>query len=494
MQLQRLLFCLLINFTGSAVSAQTFENLDFSQRCDSSKTGLCHWDLSWGSKESVSPFYDRNANSLLLQGRQTGDVAFTEQSSIIQSPNGIRILNASAQIRSENIEGKGAGLDIQVLDEQNRLLTFKDMGGVYSISWVQGTTGWKVYSIAVVCPAEAHSIKIGAILYGKGKAWFRDYKVSAVSIESRKPGKLALKYVTAACDTIRLHSLWRDSIDMAALKATALKIAGNAKRTSDCYLAVQYLLESLRPFGDEHSFFMTPAEVKNLESGGSLVSSIGNPSFRIIDNCGYILVPPFHGTNMKLKLQYADSLQDAIAQLSGQGIAGWIVDLRQNTGGDMEPMIMGLGPLFSSEVLGSLVNVNNEYDSWSYKNGSYSWSDGYSSKVSHPVSLDKTLPVAVLISNQTGSSGEAVAISFVGNEKTKFFGAPTWGLTTGNGSFDLMDGANIHLASTIMADRTGKKYNGPVLPDFQIADTGKARDKAIEAAIEWIKREEAGKD
>lgn len=487
MRFALLLSCIFI--FQNQLKAQHFYNLDFKSKCDSSKTSLCYWDLSWGAKGSVSQYIYGKENYLLMQGASQNDVSFTEQSSILSSSKGIQIIAVSAFIRSENIEGKGAGLDIQLFDRQGQLLAFKDMGSFYSVNWVQGTSSWKKYSLSLVCPQETYKIKIGAILYGKGKAWFKNYKVSLLPIAGRKASKLAIKYISAACDTIQKHSLVKDSVNMPALKQIALKIAGNALTYRDCYLAVNYLLESLRPYGDEHSFFMTPEEVKNLESGGSLVSKIENPSHKIIDSCGYIFVPPFHGTNMELKLRYADSLQMAIRYLNKAGIKGWIIDLRENTGGDMEPMIMGLGPLFSSVKLGSLVDINNQYDDWNYKDGKYFWSTGYSSKVLQEIKPYKKLPIAVLISNKTGSSGETVVISFIGNEKTKSFGKATWGLTTGNGSFDLMDGANIHLASTVMADNTGKKYYGPIQPDYLIEENpASSKDAVIEKAVDWIRK------
>jgi hypothetical protein len=475
--------------TGNILPAHTqvFHNLDFKQTCDSSKTGLCYWDLSWGSKGSVSQDQNGTAKCLLIKGSKVNNVGFTEQSSTVKSNKGIQIITVSAAICSKNIEGKGAGLDIQAMDKDGRLIAFKDMGGIYSVNWVQGTSSWKTYSISLVCPAEAHTIKVGAILYGKGMAWFKDYKVSTVSIANRRPSNLAIKYISAACDTLQQHSLFRDSINIKELKETAFKIAGNAKTYNDCYLAVNYLLESLRPYGDEHSFFMTPKEVTNLQNGGSLISKIKNPSYKLIDECGYILVPPFHGTNPQRKLEYADSLQMAIQRLYALGVKGWIIDLRENTGGDMEPMVAGLGPLFSSEKLGSLVDVNKKYDSWYYEKGKYYWDDGYSSQVLHHVSLDRQLPIAVLTSNQTGSSGEAVVVSFIGNAQTRFFGQPTWGLTTGNGSYNLIDGANIHLASTIMADRIGKLYHGPIQPDEIIkVDPRDKEDVILKAAVKWI--------
>jgi carboxyl-terminal processing protease len=153
----------------------------------------------------------------------------------------------------------------------------------------------------------------------------------------------------------------------------------------------------------------------------------------------------------------------------------------------MEPMILGLGPLFDSEILGFLVDVNGKKESWAYRNGSYLWENKAKISVTDPVKLSSGLPVAVLHSSQTGSSGEIVLISFIGNAKTRSFGQPTWGLTTGNGAFDLPDGARMMLASTVMADRNGKKYSGCINPDVMV-DPGKPgeEDPVMKAAVEWI--------
>jgi carboxyl-terminal processing protease len=468
--------------------AQNFRNLNFEQACDTSQTGLCFWDLSWGSKNAVKQDIINGTKCLLLQGSKITSVTFTEQASSITPSGDIQILTVGADFQTKDIEGKGAGLNINLYDKDDQLVATKDMGGFYSIQWIKGTNDWKEYSISIVCPANAVRMKVGTILYGKGKAWVKNYKVTLTSIAGRKANKLAKKYITAACDTISQHSLVRDSIDIKSLKKTALKIAGSAKNYSDCYLAINYLLESLRPYGDHHSFFMKADEVVNWENNGSSVSKIEYPSYKAINDCGYILVPPFHGGNQNLMLAYADSLHQAIKKLERLGIKGWIIDLRQNTGGNMEPMIAGLGPLFSSVKLGSLVDVNNKANAWYYKDGKY-FGDGYTGwSVSNPVTVASNLPIAVLTSNRTGSSGEIVTISFIDNARTKSFGQPTWGLTTGNGSFNLPDGSRMFLASTIMADRNGRQFTGSIKPDVQIDNTIVDNvDMVLKAATDWIK-------
>lgn len=471
----------------TTVSAQNFLNLDFQQNCDSSETGLCYWDLSWGGKKSVSPEIIDGKHTLVITGQNENSVGFAEQEATVTDMTGDKILSISSLIKSEGIAGKGAGLNIGIYDANGILISTKDMGGFYSVSWITGTNNWKEYTISIVCPKETEKIKIGMILYGKGKVWFCDFDVETVSIDDRKPSELAQQYITSACDIIAENSLIRDSININDLMETAFKIAGPAEKYSDCFLAVNFLLESLRPFGDHHSFFMSADEVKNWEDEGSLISKIEFPTCKIIDSCGYILVPPFHGGNSKQMLAFADSLQKGLQILSNSNIKGWIVDLRQNTGGNMEPMIAGLGPLFNSEKLGSLIDVNGKYDSWFYKNGKY-YGDKYTGwEVSTPFQLTSVLPVAVLTSNQTGSSGEVVTISFIGNSNTKSFGQPTWGLTTGNGSFELIDGSQIFLASTIMADRNGHQYTASINPDFIIEDKSETdNDEIIDAAIKWI--------
>ena len=315
--------------------AQNFRNLNFEQACDTSKTGLCFWDLSWGDKNAVKRDTFNGEKCLLIQGNKATSVAFTEQASSITLSKDIQILTVSATFQTKDIEGKGAGLNISLYDKDEQLIATKDMGGFYSIEWIKGTNDWKEYSISLICPTDAIKIKVGAILYGKGKAWVKNYNVTLTSIAGRKANRLAKKYIASACETISKNSLVRDSIDIKSLKKTALKIAGSAKRYSDCYLAINYLLESLRPYGDHHSFFMKADEVMNWKNNGSSVSKIEYPSYSVINDCGYILVPPFHGGNQNLLLAYANSLQQAIKNLESLGIKGWIIDLRKNTGGNM---------------------------------------------------------------------------------------------------------------------------------------------------------------
>jgi len=464
-----------------------FKNLDFSEACDTSKTGLCYWDLSWGGKQAVRPEKSGTAQWLLITGKEENSVGFAEQTLLVPPSKSLQIITVSARMSAIDVKGRGAGLNLGIYDIADNLIFTKGMGYA-TANWMKGNSDWKEYNIKAVCPVGTAKIKLGAILYGKGQAKFDDYKVEFIEVEGRNASDLAIGYISAAADTIAKNSLYRDSIDIDSIKKTALTIAGPAKAYQDCHLAVEYMIESLRPAGDHHSFFMSPEEVKGWANTSDESANIQYANYKLIEDYGYINVPPFHGGNKKLMVAYADTLQKALKELDQKNIKGWIIDLRGNTGGNMEPMIVGLGPIFRGEGLGYLIDVNGKKESWHYQNGTYYWEDSPGISATNPYKLSSQKPIAVLIGPQTGSSGEIVLISFIGNPDTRTFGQPSWGLTTGNGNFDLRDSARMMIASTMMADRNGKIYHGRVEPDqLIIKNLNDKRDQAIRAAIYWFK-------
>ncbi|OGX84251.1 hypothetical protein BEN47_16490 [Hymenobacter lapidarius] len=95
--------------------------------------------------------------------------------------------------------------------------------------------------------------------------------------------------------------------------------------------------------------------------------------------------------------------------------------------------------------------------------------------------------VAVLIDSLTASSGEMVAISFKGRSNAKFFGQPSAGYTTGNGTYKLSDGAYLFLATGYMADKNRNTYLPNIAPDVVVEySPAGAQDKTIEAAKKWL--------
>lgn len=481
----RLRSTLLLVIVGHFAQAQAFKNLDFEETCDTCKTGLSHWNIAWRSAGARcvgdGPTGQR---SLLIQNAEATDVGFVEQAVALADTGALRIITVSMNIRSEAIAGgRGAGIYITGLGPEGDIRLTKDMG-FGSYKWVLGTHANKHLELRALCPPGVATVKLGLILYGSGSIWFDDVVVDLAGIAERRSGEAGMAYVDAACDTIRRHSLRRDSVDLDDARRTAYRIAGDANDPRDHYLAVEYLLGTLE---DHHSFLMEPEVVQAFDGDGEETTVIEQPTHRIIEGCGYIAVPQFPSRDSLLVRAFADSIQLALEAMDAEGVRGWIVDLRNNTGGNMAPMVCGLGPLLDTGVLGQLVDVNGEVQRWWYTDGSYGWDDEEEVHVSRAVVLKRPRPVAVLISERTGSSGESTTISFVGNSRTRLFGQPTWGLTTGNGEFELPDGAKLFLASTIMADRQGNLMHGRIPPDEAVDQPADwTYDAALDAALKWI--------
>jgi C-terminal processing protease CtpA/Prc len=75
------------------------------------------------------------------------------------------------------------------------------------------------------------------------------------------------------------------------------------------------------------------------------------------------------------------------------------------------------------------------------------------------------LPVAVLTSNNTASSGEAVFVACRGRPSTRSFGNQTAGFSTSNRTFEMSDRAWIVLTGSTYADRNGQLYGREIQPD-----------------------------
>ncbi len=487
--LKKIIFIGLVIFLQiEVISGQSFQNLNFEQVCDTCKTSLCHWDLSWKYNAKINKRIKSVKNrSLEIEGLNETSIGFVEQTTLIRGSSNLKIIRFSGKIKTENVKGNGAGLSVSIIDKQGNYLFSEHMGNG-TLDGVTGTNSWEEFTLQAICDSNAFSVKIGAILYGQGKAQFDDFKFEIDSVENRAPNEMSQRYLNHVSNIIEDHSLMRDSVDLKSLKVKALKIAGKAKNYSDCHLAVQYFIKSL---GDHHSFLMKPEVVQNWQNGNDELNSekqIDYASYEMIDNFGYISVPGFHSNDHNLKIKFADSIQHALRFLDQKNLKGWIVDLRKNDGGNMEPMLAGLGPLFDNEILGYLVDVNGNKNAWGYRNGAPFSDNERGESATFPIELtNQNLPIAVLIGPSTGSSGEIIVISFIENKNTKMFGNPTWGISTGNGEFELLDGAKLFLTSTIMADRTGKIYGGKIQPDYQIEETNGSEDAVLLFSMEWLR-------
>lgn len=275
------------------------------------------------------------------------------------------------------------------------------------------------------------------------------------------------KYGKIALERMEDNGLYTDSKAWEKAKNTATEEIKHAKSYDETIPALE---KALKVAGGEHSFIYDPGEKA---SGGEKVKM---PTATLEEDILYLTVPAFSGSQKQAN-QYANILADAIAKNNYKRI---VVDLSDNTGGDMSPMISGLSALLPDGELMHFADRRGNKIPVTLEKGKVS-AGGAAIDLKQQRKV-KNVPIAVIIGGNTGSSGEITALAFKGMKNVKYFGKPTYGFTSGNSQFQLYDGRQLMLTTMKIIDRTKTAYlNKKITPDV-------TTDRAKEEAVQWLKR------
>lgn len=299
-------------------------------------------------------------------------------------------------------------------------------------------------------------------------------------------------YLDEVFKIVEEHSINRDSLDFQDIKRTAYAKLKKNDSLENCYPIIKHTLKELM---DSHSFFMPKEQVDKWQT-----TSQNNSKHEIITFTGRLINPDIAYLHMRgfssgdtVSIQnYADSLQHQIKLLDHKNLKGWILDLRENTGGNCWPMLTGLGPLLGEGICGYFIDNNQNKSSWFYRDGEAGIDTKTITKISKPSYklINNLNPIAVLTGPRTASSGEVVVTAFHSKNNVRFFGESTCGLSTGNANFMLSDGSMILLTSSIYADREENIFGEKIKPDetikFSNYSIGQTYDLVIKRAVEWI--------
>ena len=298
----------------------------------------------------------------------------------------------------------------------------------------------------------------------------------------------ASAYLEEALDIMQNNSLHRHSIDWEALRTTVFEMAQHAQTPAETYGVIRFALLQL---GDHHSFFRTPKDVTRVEQ--RTINDFPPPLGKLLlDKLGFIAIAGYRSGNLQEEALYATNVQQLIRELDMQNPCGWIIDLREDTGGSIWPVLAGLGPVLGEGKAGAFVDPDGYEVDWSYQDGQAMIGDEVLVQVNGPAyQLKAASPaVAVLTGVNTASSGEAIVVSFRERPHTRSFGLYTTGLSTGQAGFTLSDGAMIFITTVVFADRTGQTYGDRIYPDELVDDVRKftyMMDEAIpQPAIDWL--------
>lgn len=170
---------------------------------------------------------------------------------------------------------------------------------------------------------------------------------------------------------------------------------------------------------------------------------------------------------------------------------GWVLDLRRNSGGFPFSMLSVLEPFLGNGPFLGFAYGDGKRQAVAFDNGTLRVGTSKSWVNENPVRLpDQDVPIALLTSPNTASAGEAAVIAFVGRRNSRTFGEPTVGVTSANVGISLPDGAFVMVTHSYDADRAGKLYDGPLLPDEAITTDwttfGTGTDAVLTAAQSWL--------
>ncbi len=296
-------------------------------------------------------------------------------------------------------------------------------------------------------------------------------------------------------------SLYRNDVNWEEICEEYIKLA---ESSDSSYSQYEYLLNALK---DDHGAFRNTKTFQilayaNLPSNDARVfnSKFHNEvlndlnarfSYKLLDDqIGYLKVVGIGPQNPME--EDARLIQNAIAELKTRGVDKWILDLRYNGGGNMNPMLSGLSALLGSGNIGGSSDKSGlTIQQYEIKNNQFIDSGRNVIDIDNPVTEVITDKVAVLLSKYTASSGEVVAVAFKGREQTIFFGERTSGKTTVTGFDRINDDILMLISKAFYRDRLDNIYENGVEPDVEIPFEEFApfeKDEIIIKSIQWLKK------
>lgn len=487
--MKKQIFTAAILLLSLSLSAQ-IKNPDFELSDSGNKNLPSNWSAAAKKGYTIAPdssHHHSGKYALKITGTDslTRDFSGVSQQIPVQSGR-MRKAGISVYIKTADVKGTVA-IWCQIWDNKaNKMVGFENIASQQGP--IAGTKDWTKYTLNLTLDSEVSSLFFGGYLAGTGSAWFDDFKFEEAEISNVPPADSVKKYIGDFTAIVKKHSIYRDSLNWQQIDTAINALAKGMKTVAEARTLTSYVIGQLRKAGDNHSFIQSKAVAQAYAKTNTSTQKVNSELLQ--GKFGYISVPAYGSTDQNTGDNFANDIQQRIRVLdTEQKLTGWIVDLRRNGGGNMHPMIAGLGPLTGEGTLGYFVSgsgKDKKYIPWAYKAKKGKNGTTLGVTLQDPYKLQNpNIPVAVLIGPGTGSSGEMTAISFIGRPNTKFFGNPSAGYTTANSNYPLSDGSMLLLAVSTTADRSKKEYKAKVTPE-QITPASTDADSALEAAKTWL--------
>ncbi|WP_343565647.1 S41 family peptidase [Sphingobacterium sp.] len=316
--------------------------------------------------------------------------------------------------------------------------------------------------------------------------------------------------VNAFLDTVQQHAYNQSMVKWDSIRPIFIE---QTKTVSDINALAPHFRRIIRQLKDGHSglFFEKADQNKEAEQelftkmAGMTDKEAGFPPkifshFMTKDRYAYIRVPEVLYEQRK----YVDTIGVQLKALDAQHPRAWIIDLTDNTGGSIFPMIWHFADLIDVDSTYSTVDRTGREDKQKVRmcdlnDHDQKWAKLFDLEYDKvpPIAIkNKNVPIVLLVSEFTSSSGEFFITHFKGQNNVTIMGQMTSGQTSANDQFPVGNNYMINLTTAVLKDRTGKIYeigeginpDIPIVIDFvkvmagaEIGDSSQRR-KAVKAA------------
>lgn len=285
-------------------------------------------------------------------------------------------------------------------------------------------------------------------------------------------------YVIDALGIMEQYGLYAEGERWEQARAEALAATEGLTNNSFVHLRLR---EATDVAGGRHTALLLPTQVDQAESRFAAIAGLPT-SKQLPHGVAYLsLVSSGDGGG---DVSYENTALRAFTNLDSS--CGWVLDLRDHGGGSALDSLGAAAPLISPGPNMAFRERNGDEEVFSFEPGRMVYPE--LGVYHYPAELHQGagIPLAILISEDTASAGEAVVVALLGQEDTRFFGQPTSGVPTGNEPHFLADGAKLILTEVFMVDRTGTPHDSPIKPDTPV-DPSADENVTLNKATAWLR-------
>ena len=189
--------------------------------------------------------------------------------------------------------------------------------------------------------------------------------------------------------------------------------------------------------------------------------------WRVLDQAtgiGYIHIKSFTERT-------SDETVIAIQELQAAGATNLVLDLRDDSGGLLDPAVVVASQFLNDGVVLYEINRASEERTLQVQPGG--------------VATD--IPLVVLVNGETASAAEVVAGALQDHSRALLIGEPTFGKGSVQLIYEISDGSSLHVTSAVWLTPNRNKINGKGLtPDIYIARGDDLSDEQLDRAVAYL--------